>query len=161
MHDLEDIEYYKATAKDIEDVTDFRMMFLNDYKNHEEDLESQELKVKIRSYLENAIPSNKFIVIMARDENGIIASGGMEVRDVAPRYGAISNGKMGYIMNMYTLPLYRRKGIGKKILELLKEEAVNAGIKHLHLHASVLGDNIYREAGFEEHELPELVLELK
>jgi len=64
-------------------------------------------------------------------------------------------------MNMYTLPSHRRKGIGKKILDLLKEEGKMLDLKFLHLHASVLGDSIYREAGFQDHELHELVLELK
>ena len=157
---MDDISFRKADIDDLYKVLDLRMVFLNDYKDHEDDDEARVLKSNIENYLKDALPGGRFIAYLAYHNGKPIASGGMEIREVAPRYGSISNGRMGYIMNMYTIPSYRKMGIGSAILELLKNEAREMGISFLHLHASKDGDSIYRKAGFMDHELPELILEL-
>lgn len=160
MSELDRIRIRKADIEDLDDVLYFRMIFLNDYKDHDDDRETMELRKNTRKYLEKAMRSESFIAFLAYDKGKVVASGGMEIREVTPRYGSISRGLMGYIMNMYTLPSYRNRGIGTEILDLLKEEAKEREVGFLHLHASRDGDSIYRRGGFRDHELPELVFEV-
>ena len=57
-------------------------------------------------------------------------------------------GKKAYIMNMYTKPEYRRKGIAYKTLDLLVAEAKQRGIYAISLEATDMGKPLYDKYGF-------------
>jgi ribosomal protein S18 acetylase RimI-like enzyme len=76
------------------------------------------------------------------------------------RYGGLESGRLGYILNLYTVPEARRKGICTRLLNELIKEAKSLGLKYLHLHASEEGRNIYRKAGFVEPDQTELILRI-
>jgi ribosomal protein S18 acetylase RimI-like enzyme len=85
----------------------------------------------------------------------------MVVWQMPARYGGLESGKLGYILNLYTIPEARRKGICTRLLNELIGEAKLLGLRYLHLHASEEGISIYRKAGFAEPSQPELRLVLK
>ncbi|MFR1872214.1 MAG: GNAT family N-acetyltransferase, partial [Coprococcus sp.] len=76
---------------------------------------------------------------------------------VMPTYHNVSGNK-AYIMNMYTNPNYRRKGIAYKTLKLLVDDARKKGITHISLEATDMGRPLYEKFGFvkmnDEMELP-------
>ncbi len=76
-------------------------------------------------------------------------------------YGGLESGKLGYLLNFYTIPEARRKGIGTRLLDELIREARLVGLKYLHLNATRDGLRIYRKAGFVEPDEIELELRLK
>jgi GNAT superfamily N-acetyltransferase len=61
-----------------------------------------------------------------------------------------SNNNAGLHM-IGTLPEERGKGIGKKITERLLIEAKDNNVKFCVLHASIMGESIYRKLGFEPY----------
>lgn len=67
-------------------------------------------------------------------------------------------GQKAYIMNMYTHPDYRRRGIGIRTLDLLVKEALNRGVTSITLEATAMGQPLYEKYGFikmnHEMELP-------
>ena len=69
------------------------------------------------------------------------------------------SGKKAYIMNMYTNPAYRRRGIAAKTLDMLVKDAKNKGIKFISLEATDMGKPLYEKYGFikmnDEMKLPE------
>ncbi len=69
------------------------------------------------------------------------------------------SGKKAYIMNMYTSPGYRRKGIAYKILDMLIRDTKSKGITAISLEATAMGRPLYEKYGFikmkDEMELPE------
>ena len=69
-------------------------------------------------------------------------------------------GKAGYVLNLYTIPKARRKGVCTQLLSMLIEEAKSLRLKYLHLHASRDGIRLYERAGFVEPDEPELKLGL-
>jgi ribosomal protein S18 acetylase RimI-like enzyme len=73
-------------------------------------------------------------------------------------YGGVESGKLGYLLNFYTIPEARGRGIATRLLNELLREAKSSGLKYLHLHTSKDGISIYRKAGFIEPEMPELKL---
>jgi len=84
----------------------------------------------------------------------------MVVWQMPARYGGLESGKAGYILNLYTIPEVRRKGICTRLLNELIKEAKALGLKYLHLHASEDGISIYRKAEFTEPDQIELKLRL-
>ncbi len=51
-------------------------------------------------------------------------------------------------MNMYTNPLYRRKGIAYKTLKLLVADAKERGVTAISLEATDMGKPLYEKFGF-------------
>jgi ribosomal protein S18 acetylase RimI-like enzyme len=58
------------------------------------------------------------------------------------------SGKKAYIMNMYTEPDYRRRGIAWKTLDLIVNEARSRGVVFITLEATKMGRPLYEKYGF-------------
>jgi GNAT superfamily N-acetyltransferase len=154
------IVYRRATIKDISILVEYRVRFLNELFNHPENDETAVVRKSLLEYLTKAIPSNDFIAWVAEYNGKIIATSGMVVWQKPALYGGVESGKLGYLLNFYTLPEARRKGIATQLLNKLIEEAKSLGLRYLHLHASKDGLNIYKKAGFIEPDQPELELRI-
>ena len=57
-------------------------------------------------------------------------------------------GKRAHLMNVYTNKDYRRQGIGKKMVELLIDEAKSKGCTEISLDATEQGRCLYTQLGF-------------
>ena len=68
-------------------------------------------------------------------------------------------GKKAYIMNMYTKPSHRRRGVAFKMLDLLVADAKSKGITAISLETTEMGKPLYTKYGFvkmnDEMELPQ------
>jgi GNAT superfamily N-acetyltransferase len=155
------IVYRRATIADVPILIDYRIRFLNELYRHPEDDETEILRKSLLEYFRKAVPSDDFIAWLAEYDGKAIATGGMVVQQIPARYGGVESGKLGYLLNFYTIPEARRKGICTRLLSELIREAKSLGLKYLYLHASKDGINIYRKAGFVEPDQPELKLSLQ
>lgn len=155
------VEYRRANVSDVKVLVDYRIRFLNELYHHPEDSETQVLREALQEYFSEAIPSNSFIAWLAECDGKVVGTGGMVVWQIPGRYEGLESGRAGYILNMYTIPEARRKGICTRLLKQLIREAKSLGIRYLHLHASKDGEDIYKKAGFVDPDQPELKLRLK
>jgi GNAT superfamily N-acetyltransferase len=55
----------------------------------------------------------------------------------------------GYINQIYTLPVFRQRGIGTRLLRRVHQEANHLGLRNMVLLASEMGMSLYRRAGYE------------
>jgi ribosomal protein S18 acetylase RimI-like enzyme len=154
-----DVNYRRATLEDVKLLTDSRIRFLNSFFNHPYDQETEILDRNLKSYFKDKLESGEYIAWLAEKEGSLVAISGMVVWQLPPKYNII-NGKAGYILNMYTIPEERNKGICTNLLSRLIEDAKHKGVSHLHLHASVEGLPIYQKVGFEQPEQIELSLQI-
>jgi len=162
MHiESEKINYRMVNIDDVEALVSYRIRFLNELHEHPEDDETETLRKSLREYFSRAIPSNDFIAWLAEYNEKIIGTSGMVIWRRPANYGGLESGKLGYILNLYTLPEARKKGICTRLLSELIKEAKSLGLKYLHLHATEDGINIYRKAGFVDHDQIELKLKLE
>ena len=53
-------------------------------------------------------------------------------------------------MNIYTAPAYRRRGVARRIVEKLIEDAKARGIRSVLLEATEMGRPLYESLGFED-----------
>ena len=56
---------------------------------------------------------------------------------------------VGYINQIYTLPVFRQRGIGTRLLRRVHQEANHLGLRNMVLLASEMGMSLYRRAGYE------------
>jgi GNAT superfamily N-acetyltransferase len=154
------IVYRHATTNDAQALVNYRIRFLNELLNHPENEDIEVVKKSLLEYFSTAIPSKDFIAWVAEYDGRIIATAGMVVWRKPAIYGGAESGKLGYLLNFYTIPEARRKGIATRLLNELIKDARSLELRYLHLHASTDGISIYRKAGFTEPQRPELELTL-
>lgn len=151
------IKYRKAIENDISELIRLRIEFLkeaNEKQNIDADIK-KETENLLYAYFKENLSSEKFIAWLGISKGNIIATSGLCFYDIPPLFKKLNgniktiNGKIAYIMNMYTLPDYRNRGIAKLLFEKVLEEAKNLGYKKICLHATAIGQNLYEKYGFE------------
>lgn len=145
---IDQIKYRKAKETDVETLIEWRMKFLKNFFKKTDIEENRKLEIEIKRYLQKMLPENSYIAWFAEIDNKIVGIGVMAICYTPPKY-SVPNGKIGYILNIYTLYSARRKGIGTNILSRLIKEAKENKVYYLSLQASQDGLNIYKNAGFE------------
>jgi len=161
MGSEKEIVYRRATLRDVPTLVDYRVQFLNELHGHAENDETKVVRDSLQGYFTKAIPSGDFVAWVAELDGKIVATSGMVVWQKPAIYGGVESGRLGYLLNFYTIPEARRKGIATRLLKELIKEARLLGLRYLHLHASKEGEPIYRKAGFVEPHMPELTLRLE
>ena len=105
----ERIVYRPATINDVSALVDYRVRFLNELLNHPDDDDTKVLRKSLVEYFTRAIPSKDFIAWVAEYDEKIIATSGMVVWQKPAIYGGVESGKLGYLLNFYTVPEAREK----------------------------------------------------
>ena len=139
--------YKKATIKDIDVLTRTRIIVLRAANNLSADTNMSEVQKQSYEYYLKALKNNTHIAYLVFNENSIVGSGGISFFQVMPTYHNPS-GYKAYIMNMYTHPDYRRRGIAYKMLDILVNEAKSKGINAISLETTEMGRPVYEKYGF-------------
>ncbi|MCL2636769.1 MAG: GNAT family N-acetyltransferase [Oscillospiraceae bacterium] len=137
------IEYRRANINDIEYLVKYRKQQLID----EGGAHDIEIENELFEYFKASISDNSLISWLAADGEKIVATSGVCFYQLPPTFRNPS-GKTAYITNMYTLPEYRKQGIGSRLLQYVINEAKALNYKVIRLHASADGKSIYSKAGF-------------
>ena len=148
-----EISYHKATAHHIPQLIDSRIVFLSEYWGKQDSTVEQKLRNELKLFFKKEIPTQSYISWIAFDEDNWVSVGGMKILQ-KPGSFRVPDGKCGYIMNMFTLPDYRRRGIAKNLLQKLLDDGKAAGIRFFELHATKEGEPVYVKDGFQLHTEP-------
>ena len=90
---------------------------------------------------------------------GLASVGSLCVFERLPYAGNLA-GREGYILNIYTLPEYRKQGFAGGLLEEILSYGSSIGVRRLWLNSSSGGEALYRKKGFKkggENELEKLL----
>ncbi len=84
------------------------------------------------------------------DESGeIIGCGGICYQKEMPSPDNLT-GTNGYLMNVYLIPECRGRGIGRKIIAFLIDDAKHRGTEKIYLESSKDAKHLYKEIGFSD-----------
>lgn len=150
---MNEINYYRATIADIDEVIEHRIQFHTEFWGPQPVELINELTRYLRIYLQVALVDNSYIAWLAKCDDTLAGGGGVVMRE-SPGNFKNPSGKVGYLMNMYTIPEHRKKGICGTILNKLILSANEIGIYAFELHASKAGEPVYVKNGFEIHNEP-------
>jgi predicted acetyltransferase len=150
---MDDIKYYLATEADIETLIEFRVGFLIEFLGPQTEAKTQALQANLREFFARTLEARSYICWFAKSRDDLAGVGGLSVRQHPGNFLNLS-GKTGYIMNMYTLPAHRRKGICSEILIRLQQTAKEMGIYSFELHATKEGEMVYTQHNFKLHNEP-------
>lgn len=145
MTGQEGISYRLATIGDLESLVKLRTAFFVEATDTNPD--TSQLKEALRHYFASALPNGEFMGYIALARGQAVATSGMVIHRHPPRPSSL-NGYEAYVMNMYTTPPWRGRGIATALLARLIALATERGCHRILLHATDLGRPIYAKAGF-------------
>jgi len=100
-------------------------------------------------WLQTFIQAGDYIGVFSEYDNTVIAGAGMWLTTGAPLPALHSPDlRRANIVNVYTHPHHRRKGLAKQIVNQLIDIAREKGIPVVQLHASDAGRPLYESMGF-------------
>lgn len=141
------LTYRKATKDDLDILTETRVKVLRAANNLSGEADMSEVKEQSYHYYKSAFDTDKHVAFLIFDGEVFVGAGGVSFFRVMPTC-CNPTGKKAYIMNMYTNPDYRRKGIAFKTLNMLVDEAKSRGITDISLEATQMGHPLYEKFGF-------------
>lgn len=139
--------YKQATISDLEELVRTRITVLRAANKLSDNTDMSAVEAESREYYKRAVESGEHIAYLVYDKDIFIGAGGVSFYQVMPTYHNPS-GRKAYIMNMYTAPEYRRRGIALKTLELLVTAVKEKGIHQISLEATENGKSLYEKYGF-------------
>lgn len=142
-----EIRIEAATPDDIDILVQIRMEVLRDVFELPADQDLEALKRANRAYYADALPSGGHVACLLWSEKEIVGCGGVCFSNEMPSPDN-PTGRCAYLMNIYTKPTYRKKGIGGRIVAWLVDQAKRREITKIFLEATDEGRALYMNHGF-------------
>lgn len=139
--------YKKVTIADIDILTETRIEVLRAANQLSKEVDMGEVRRQSYDYYRTALGDGAHIAYLIFDGDTFAGAGGVSFFRVMPTYHNPSGNK-AYIMNMYTSPNYRRKGIAYQTLDRLVRDAKRRGVTAISLEATEMGRPLYEKYGF-------------
>ena len=143
------IIYKKASLEDISILVSTRVEVLKAANLLDDSTDMSRVENESYNYYKKALSNNTHTAFLVYDEEKIIGAGGVSYYQVMPTYHN-PTGEKAYIMNIYTSPDYRRKGIAYKTLDLLVKDAKSRGTIEITLESTDMGRPLYEKYGFKD-----------
>ncbi len=121
MIDNKPITFHKSTVADAATLTDYRILFAIELSGAQPQEAIDKLKEQMVDFFVRSTADDSCISFIAKCEGQVAGIGSVVFREQPGNFKNPS-GKWGYIMNMYTVPQFRKKGICTAILNLLIAE---------------------------------------
>jgi len=145
-----DVNYRKADSDDIEILIRLRVAYLTEDYSGMSEKEQTNIITQLQDYFPKHIGAG-FIAWLAEVEGAVVASVFLAVQEVPANTNFIT-GKTGTILNVFTYPTYRRKGIATELLKRIITEAKAFNLSFIELSATEMGRPLYEKFGFQiEH----------
>lgn len=137
----------RANLADLEALVNLRLELLREVGDIENDTDTSAIAQATRKYLLDKMPQGEFLAWVAEVENQIVATSGL-VLFTRPPYNGNFLGLEAYVMNVYTLPIWRGQGIATALLREIISFVKETEAKRIWLHPSKDGKSLYEKLGF-------------
>ena len=132
---------------DIPLLIETRLNILRAANGLSDDQNLSQVEELLQRYYQEQLPSGGHVAYLAFDGDMLAATGGVCFYQVLPTYHNPTGWK-AYIINMYTVPAYRKQGLASHILELLVQESLRRDIDFIALETTSMGRPVYEKFGF-------------
>ncbi|MDZ8224149.1 GNAT family N-acetyltransferase [Nostoc sp. ChiVER01] len=137
----------QANLQDLEALIQLRLELLREAGDIKGNSDTANLAEATRKYFAEKMPQNDFLAWLAEVDSQIVATSGLVFFQRPPYNGNLS-GSEAYIMNVYTIPMWRGQGIATALLKEIISFVRATEAKRLWLHATEDGKRIYEKLGF-------------
>lgn len=138
------IIYRKTTNADMKILMKLRLEMLREVNGLSGEYEYDENFIsESRRYFE----SGEQTTVIASDGETLVGCASLSYTWIMPTFSH-PTGNRAHLMNVYTRADYRRRGISKKMVEILIDEAKENGVTEISLDATEMGIPLYESLGF-------------
>lgn len=138
------ILYRKTTKADMKILMKLRLEMLREVNGLSGEYEYDENFIfESRRYFE----SGEQTTVIASDGETLVGCASLSYTWIMPTFSH-PTGNRAHLMNVYTRADYRRRGISKKMVEILIDEAKRNGVTEISLDATEMGRPLYESLGF-------------
>ncbi len=141
------IKIERADLKDIDELIQLRLEYLNEDYGSLTDIQFEKIRNQLPVYYQNHLNKDLFVYVVKSEK--IISCCFLLVSEKPANPSSI-NGKTGTVLNVYTKPEFRRKGIARKIMDFLITDARKMKLDFVELKATDNGYNLYKSVGFKD-----------
>lgn len=154
------MNYRLAINDDIDQLIRMRWDFTNEYNTNKiEEDQYEGFYLECKSFLTEAISSNKWFVWVADSDGQILSHIYIQLIDKVPRPGRKTN-QFTYMTNVYTLPDFRGKEIGSQLLKEIEGWSRRNKYEFIIVWPSDWSIEFYERNGYKQCKEPmELILE--
>ena len=142
-----ELEYRKAGPEDLELLVRTRVEVLRAANRLSDGADMGAVEAESRRYYEAALADGSHTAWLAFAGGEVAGTGGISYYRVMPTWHNPS-GEKAYIMNMYTRPDLRRRGVATGMLDRLVADARARGVAEIALEATEAGRPLYLKYGF-------------
>ncbi len=146
---MKDVAIRHATIADTEVLVASRVAMQRELGELGDDNEPHVIEA-VRAYLQETLPTDELVALLAEAGGEVVGTGLIVLFNKPPSSGNLA-GVEGYVLNMYTPPEWRGRGIARRIVEELLEAARVAGAPIVWLRATPAGRRVYEKVGFAEY----------
>jgi GNAT superfamily N-acetyltransferase len=143
---MQEITIREGTVTDISTIARHRRRMCEDMDYSDNTALSMMVEATTE-YLEKAIPEGSFRSWLACDNDEVVA-GGAVIIVPWPAHAYDLECRRATILNVYTDPEYRRRGIARQIMQTMIDWCKQEGFARVTLHASEHGRHLYESLGF-------------
>lgn len=144
--------YVTATKEDLSSLIQLRISYLESEFGSLARQEQDDLSAKLEAYFKQHLNKDLY-VYLAKLNNVIVATAYLLIME-KPASPSFPTGRIGQILSVYTMPVYRRKGVATKLLNNLLQEAKKKQLSYIELAATKDGYLLYKKLGFKEYVSP-------
>ena len=137
----------QANINDLDELVQLRIDLMREVGSLKEGVDEAALETATRRYFVEKLPKGGFLAWVAEADGRVVGISGLILFDRPPTADNLS-GLEGYVLNMYTMPEWRGKGIGTALLNEIIKFAKTTDARRLRLHATPAGRPVYEKALF-------------
>lgn len=135
-----------AEAADIPALVELRFAYLREDRGTLSASEEQALCRQLPAYFHAHLGRDCFAYVCEEGEH--IVSTVLLLVTERPANPSFLTGRIGTVVNVYTRPSYRRRGLAGALMKQAMDAAVPLGLSYLELSATEAGAPLYRKLGF-------------
>ena len=99
-------------------------------------------------WVEPLLRDGSYVGFVVEDGRGVVAGGGMWVRERGPSPGCLRVGQWAHILNVYTEPEHRGRGLARRVMRSILDWCTENRMDRVTLDASGDARPLYESLGF-------------
>jgi GNAT superfamily N-acetyltransferase len=139
----------RATAADIPALVELRIAFDTELAGELPIERAGEHRARIDEYLRSHVPDGRFRVWVADAGGQVVGMAGLVAID-RPPHPRSRRAPEAMVFNVMTVSAWRRRGVGRAIMEAVIADGRALGCRRLVLRTSDEGSNLYAGLGFSD-----------
>lgn len=143
------MNYRMADKNDIEKLVNIRISYLKEDFGEISDESFKTICESLPEYFVKHLNNDIFAFIAENDD--IVVSSAFLLIVEKPANPCFVTGKIGNVLNVYTVPGHRRKGSAGRLMDMLINFGREKNIDYIELKATDVGYPLYKKLGFVEN----------